>query len=879
MTNIRRPALLALSLLALLGTSTASALTWVRVDDLDLVRQSSLIVEATARETVPAAGARVPSTDQRFEVARVIHGELEPASDVTVRWLGGPADDGTYLKLHGIEPATQGSRVLLFLGGGADQTFRVLHLVQGHFRLAEHEGETYAYRVMAGTEMSPEGKILSMSADSVFGEVERSRHLEAFVDWIRVVAEGEPVAADYWRQVPLDVLRAAHARQTPTQKFELFANPFRWRAFDSNNTVSLRAHQAGQPMLVGGGFGEFRRGINAWNNDTGSNVLYRYAGMTSATGGFNGQDGVNAILFDDLNGAGGFDEPFDCIPPRSGTIAIGGGYVTNPNHSHQGTQFGQIVEADIITNKDAGCILTVSKTAEEVFGHELGHTLGLGHSCDDGSGGCNGKPLLDDALMRSTAHADGRGARLNADDRAGIAFLYPAGAQSAPTAPSGLSATVNGAGFVNISWSDNSGNENGFSIERRTDNLSGQFTELTTAGRNVSSFQDLAPPTGSTVSYRVRAFNGVGNSAYTNVATVATQGPTPPSLLEASPLSSHQVELRWTDNTADETDFQIQIRQTPGEFEYGVIAEVEADQTVHLFEELFVDTGFQFRVRAITEDGPSSWSEPVTATTPPYTPGECEPGPGTLCLTGDRFLNRVLWRTTNGAAGIGQKVASDLATDSGLFYFFGEENWEILVKNLDGCGINDSFWVFSAATTDVQYTLQVVDTATGTTAKYLNPGGSAAATVIDIDAFVDACTIVQPVTTPQSRAVPASLAAKGDGCPANAETLVLGDRFDVELTWRDFEDNTGSGKAVGFCTADSGLMWFFGEDNWELLIKVLDACAVNQHFWVFSAATTTVEYSLKVTDTDTGQIWETFNPLGQASVAVTDTEAFPTCDD
>ncbi len=103
------------------------------------------------------------------------------------------------------------------------------------------------------------------------------------------------------------------------------------------------------------------------------------------------------------------------------------------------------------------------------------------------------------------------------------------------------------------------------------------------------------------------------------------------------------------------------------------------------------------------------------------------------------------------------------------------------------------------------------------------------------------------------------------------------ERFRIDLAWRSFDDTTGSGKAVSVGSDDSGLLWFFEADNWEMLIKVLDACAFNDRLWVFAAATTTVEYTLTVTDTQTGAIAEYFNPLGNAAAAITDTEAFDTC--
>lgn len=115
-------------------------------------------------------------------------------------------------------------------------------------------------------------------------------------------------------------------------------------------------------------------------------------------------------------------------------------------------------------------------------------------------------------------------------------------------------------------------------------------------------------------------------------------------------------------------------------------------------------------------------------------------------------------------------------------------------------------------------------------------------------------------------------------CIAGAQTLCLnGGRFRVRVTWRDFEDATGPGSVVPFGADDSGLMWFFDADNWEMLIKVLNGCGFNGHYWVFSAATTNVEYTLMVEDTVTGTVKEYVNPLGNAADALTDIEAFATC--
>ena len=74
-----------------------------------------------------------------------------------------------------------------------------------------------------------------------------------------------------------------------------------------------------------------------------------------------------------------------------------------------------------------------------------------------------------------------------------------------------------------------------------------------------------------------------------------------------------------------------------------------------------------------------------------------------------------------------------------------------------------------------------------------------------------------------------------------------------------------------------GAFFFFSPDNLEVILKALDGCGFNQHFWVFFAATTNVEFTLTVTDTETNQIREYGGPLGVAFQPITDTSAFATC--
>ena len=77
--------------------------------------------------------------------------------------------------------------------------------------------------------------------------------------------------------------------------------------------------------------------------------------------------------------------------------------------------------------------------------------------------------------------------------------------------------------------------------------------------------------------------------------------------------------------------------------------------------------------------------------------------------------------------------------DSGLFRFFNPQNWEVLIKVLDGCGINGRMWVLGASTTDLGYRILVTDTVTGESRSYSNEPGRPAPAIVDTEAFSGAC--------------------------------------------------------------------------------------------------------------------------------------------
>ena len=101
-----------------------------------------------------------------------------------------------------------------------------------------------------------------------------------------------------------------------------------------------------------------------------------------------------------------------------------------------------------------------------------------------------------------------------------------------------------------------------------------------------------------------------------------------------------------------------------------------------------------------------------------FAAGDCTPSPTSLCPQ-NRF--RVTVDFIDPRTGFtGQGHAVSLTNDTGVFWFFDPNNLELMVKVLDGSGVNGHFWVFYGALSDVDYTIKVTDTATGATRTYHN---------------------------------------------------------------------------------------------------------------------------------------------------------------
>jgi Ig-like domain from next to BRCA1 gene/Glycosyl hydrolases family 39 len=277
-----------------------------------------------------------------------------------------------------------------------------------------------------------------------------------------------------------------------------------------------------------------------------------------------------------------------------------------------------------------------------------------------------------------------------------------------------------------------------------------------------------------------------------------------------------------------------------------------------------------------------------------------------LRLLSGRFQAEVSWHDPlSGHAGFGRQVGG--SDQSGFFWFFDPANLELVVKALDGRPVNDHFWLFYGALSNVEYWLEVTDLATGAVRRYYNPPGNlcggadtsafplpaksrSSASADPASAASAASAAPDPGRLPAAGAAPGATAptataptvgwavqpfAAGSGngsgggavadasgsCVPGAQTLcLLGSRFSVQVRW---STSTATGTGTAAPESDqSGTFWFFDPANLELIVKVLDGRALTGHFWVFYGALSDVEYWVTVTDTATGDSKRYHNPPG-----------------
>lgn len=416
----------------------------------------------------------------------------------------------------------------------------------------------------------------------------------------------------------VDALRATVQRSRPTgqtfvavpPEFDVNAQPYtflpsdgppgRWHEADFATLVSVDYEPF--PSGLGGGLSELDAAIALWDASGMSLQIQRGVSRSPrCLASFEG-DGRISVAFND---------PCGEISDSGSIVGLGGAYMTPVLRVASGITFQKIIQGVVVLNNSAGAFTFLSKRGcfQDALTHNIGHTLGLGHSTvttaimwPDPQPGCNSNPSA-----------------LASDDLTGIRTIYPSGGTGAlPGPPTGLAASVTGT-TVNLTWSApaTGGAVTTYVIEAGSAPGLANLANVPTNSTQTSIGFSGVPP--GLYYVRVRARNAVGTSAPSNeIVLTAGTPPGPPVGLSAS-ANGMTIILNWSAPATGDppvSSYLIEAGSAPGLANLAIIP-TNSTQTSAGFAGVPVGT-YYVRVRAqnISGTGTPSNEVQVSSTCP-----------------------------------------------------------------------------------------------------------------------------------------------------------------------------------------------------------------------------------------------------------------------
>ncbi len=246
--------------------------------------------------------------------------------------------------------------------------------------------------------------------------------------------------------------------------------------------------------------------------------------------------------------------------------------------------------------------------------------------------------------------------RVKAVNTGSSSYSLEASAMAQIIAPTSLVATTVSTVQINLTWIDNSSNEGGFAVERSLTSGSG-FTNVTNLPANTVSYSNTSNTPGTQYFYRIKAINGPGSSAYTAEAN-ATAALSTPTALAATVVSSAGINLSWTDNSANETGYQVERSLTTGTG-FSTIASIAVNSNSYSDTGLSNTTKYYYRIKAFNATGASAYSSEVNGTTFLIQPTAL------LVVTTATTSAAITW-TDNSSNETGFKIERSLTTGTGF---------------------------------------------------------------------------------------------------------------------------------------------------------------------------------------------------------------------